>query len=425
MNVDLLSEEKSPEKRCNTSADKSRSDVLSEFHCEILTGNIQAVKKKLDTCSVGVNCAFKFNLSGKNTINGVGSRMGRERLLSITSTPLHTACIAKRLPLVKLLLDYGADPNREDSQQRVAALLVLLYWPRITPSCFQYRMTKEEKKYVIHIKKQHKIAAAMLELLIKRGAIISGSINRNNESLTHICARYNLIEAMKILINHNAPTDPQDSNGITPLLLAADVGNFLLMKLLISHGSNIFHTDHKGNSILHFLASTDRTASSRFLKFVIGRFNRNHNMTNKDGQTALHIACKHANEAAIHTLIKSGLNPDAQDNLGRTPLFELLNNVACLDAVYGLELLLQWTIHPKVYSYDGSLPHWLSHFSKAALREKLVSICDIPPTLQRICKVQVRRSMGIQRLNPYDIKRLPCPIGLANIILYNTAEWWQ
>jgi ankyrin repeat protein len=416
-----MEDEVGAEMGLNTQQVVAAAGGVAELHTDILTGNIESVKRKLETGAVDVNCIFKFTLSSKNC----GSRLVRERLLSISSTPLHTACISRRLPLVKLLLDCGAEPNMLDSQQRIPALLVLLYWPRIRPKTCQAGMTRAEKSYQLHVKKLHETAAQTLKMLIEKGTLIGNPVTMNSEHLTHIAARYNLVQALEILLKYNAPLDPEDNNGVTPMLLAAGIGNFHVVKLLIERGANRYHTDGAGMGLLHYLAQTDRSQGSKYLGHVLAGGFRAKHARNHHGQTALHVACQHSNEAAIHTLIMHGLDPDTLDNAGSSPLFELLNRMTSLDAVYGLELLLQWTIHPKIHNKTGLLPGWLNHPNMCSLREKLLSVSKDPPTLERICKVTIRRHMGMRRLNPYDIKKLPCPVGLANIILYNTAEWWQ
>ena len=44
-----------------------------------------------------------------------------------------------------------------------------------------------------------------------------------------------------------------------------------------------------------------------------------------NGSTLLHLACRHADETAVHILLERGADVQAKDNEGNTPLWQLAN----------------------------------------------------------------------------------------------------
>ena len=403
-----------------------KSTAFDDLHTNILCGNIAEVTQALSGGEMDVNCVFCFTVKSHggqphhlSSTELAGEH--RNRML-ITTTPLHTAVVSKRVQMVKLLLEFGADPNKLDSQRKVPALTVLQHWPKQMPN-FTVNMSKAERRYHSNIERQHKVAQAILELLIQKGANINEHVNCREEYLIHLAVKHNLYNALTVLLKHDAHLNVVDKYGSTPLQVASDSGHLEIVDILLKLQTDIDNADNVGNTVIHSLALNDRTPNCKLLDNALRR-SSNKCKQNDYGQTALHIASMHGNEAAIHRLIHHGLLPDVQDIHGKTALFDLLDGVCCLEAIYGLELLLQWTVHPKISSTMKAAPAWLAHTTMLPLREKLMPLQSNPPTLKRMARLSVRRAMGMRRITHYHVNKLPCPPGLAELVLYNTPEWW-
>lgn len=74
--------------------------------------------------------------------------------------------------------------------------------------------------------------------------------------------------------------------------------------------------DAKGNTPLHEAA---RWGHIEVIKFLISK-GANPKLKSKDGSSALHIASQNAKNDTIKYLVEIGLDINAQDNFGDTPL---------------------------------------------------------------------------------------------------------
>ena len=92
-------------------------------------------------------------------------------------------------------------------------------------------------------------------------------------------------------------------------------------------------TDKKGDTILHTAARNKHYDTlEQFVTTFHGEskeLNLFLNERDKDGETVLHIAFKHAEHiSTIQTLIQKGADLSAKDNVGNTPLHDLVEKAA-------------------------------------------------------------------------------------------------
>ena len=132
-------------------------------------------------------------------------------------------------------------------------------------------------------------------------------------------------------------------NGGTLLHLASFFGQCQVVQLLLSLGasSNLQHSDEDCTTPLH-LAANDLVAE------LLLSAGANANALGKDGETPLHHACRRGDEKTVDMLLRvggrsggdnghdlqSGIQINARDNMGRTPLSEA---VRCAPMVDGEE----------------------------------------------------------------------------------------
>eukprot|EP01112_Ceratiomyxa_fruticulosa_P012947 TRINITY_DN3612_c0_g1_i2.p1 TRINITY_DN3612_c0_g1~~TRINITY_DN3612_c0_g1_i2.p1 ORF type:complete len:160 (-),score=34.53 TRINITY_DN3612_c0_g1_i2:191-670(-) len=105
----------------------------------------------------------------------------------------------------------------------------------------------------------------------------------NETALTFAISGAQNINIVEYLIDAGANVNHANATGATPLILAAEKGNFSIVQYLLSHDANV-------------------------------------NASDNEGRTALHYASIKSNEHIVHYLIKNGANIFAQDKKGKSPL---------------------------------------------------------------------------------------------------------
>lgn len=122
-------------------------------------------------------------------------------------------------------------------------------------------------------------------------------------SALHVCARLNLDEIGRLLLTREGiEVDSVDSEGMTPLMYAAERGHKKMAKLLLGKGAEVGARDRNGNTALHHAAVTDfksmvrllcergKCQHDRFL-WMDGAAFRRHGGSRSDGGTAHRNGC--------------------------------------------------------------------------------------------------------------------------------------
>lgn len=110
-------------------------------------------------------------------------------------------------------------------------------------------------------------------------------------------AEYGLCEIAETLIAHKANIEVQDKKGRTALMTSAWKGQYDVVKLLLAKGACVDTADSRGRNVMHNLASdkgADKTPESK--------------PSRKWGPDI------------VHHLLQAGVNLEARDCIGRTPL---------------------------------------------------------------------------------------------------------
>ena len=170
-------------------------------------------------------------------------------------TPLHDAAYCRSEPLVKLLLELGADRRAKTGVGRTTLHLIA------------------------------------------------------HSDTAWIPLKESLID---LLLQHPPPLDEPTQDGWTPLMCAAFIGENLLAMKLISRGARVQLTDEEGRTALHHAAEIKEGSEMITLLITEGAL-----VDAKDSgkKTPLHDAASECNLRAIKTLLAHGANPLAK---GRT-----------------------------------------------------------------------------------------------------------
>jgi ankyrin repeat protein len=208
-------------------------------------------------------------------------------------TPLVTEASSGSFRAVALLLEHGADPNKQTKDG----------W---MPIC----MAAEKGN------------KAIVELLLDHGAEVNGR-NQSGKTALFYAVRDGYLSIVQILLAHHA--DPNLApkirgnelafDGAPPIHAAAAAEDVRLLQLLIANGARI-------------------------------------NVKNNSGQTPLFAAVQYARQSAAQILLTKGANVNATDNSGRTPLFDAVQ----MNAAPLVELLVSNSATVNLRDANGITP---------------------------------------------------------------------
>jgi ankyrin repeat protein len=179
-------------------------------------------------------------------------------------TPLMLAATMKTgEPLMKILLDNGADIDKASGHRNSSALLGATFNKNV-------------------------------KFLLSRGADVKALDNDGRNALFHCLDNTNKTEAeacFKTFLAAGLDINAVDRSGKTPLMYIFNEynSNFSLLKLMVDSGADIHKKDSSGNTVIHnFLTfgSKDLSEKEKALKYVVSK-GLNVNARNNAGHSAL------------------------------------------------------------------------------------------------------------------------------------------
>jgi len=145
------------------------------------------------------------------------------------SKALHRACVANQFPVVRLLVDFGGDVNAKSAMTE--------YTP-LHHAC-QHGHT-ELARYLIE-------QGAYLDIL----SHAYNCLSYNGWAPLHFAADQGHLEAVRCLLDNGAEIDILSGTKETPAAVAAEHGQFAVVKHLIAYGADI-HAKRRGLSIVQW-----------------------------------------------------------------------------------------------------------------------------------------------------------------------------
>jgi ankyrin repeat protein len=241
------------------------------------------------------------------------------------STPLHIASFFNRIEIVQLLLQRTAKPNILDQYNRTPLIAAVF--------------------------KEH---LELMEVLISAGADVDFA---PMWLPIHAAARFNKVQAMTILLRHNANISLVDAKQCNALHVACKMNHFEMVQLLLPHLS--LNSRDKGGRTPFLCAAKRRSGNMQLIKFLL-ESGSNINDHNLKGNTALHYSILHTDVTLLETLLDLGerynLDLNANTNNGNTPL-HLASTVGFFR---GAELLLAKGAATNVRNHDTVFPFYLA-----------------------------------------------------------------
>jgi ankyrin repeat protein len=167
----------------------------------------------------------------------------------------------------------------------------------------------------------------VIQTLLNYGADVNVRDHQQSTPL-HMAVKMRQGETVQLLMRYGADAACKDAEGVTAMQLASRMGAKDVAKLLrqtpsmLKEPGSLFEAAKRGD--LLSIARADKRSDRLFER-------------NRDGQTLLHLAVPGNNIRLIAYLINKGLDIDATDGLGNTPL--------CIAAFQnGLESILRYLI---------------------------------------------------------------------------------
>ncbi|CAB3983026.1 serine threonine- phosphatase 6 regulatory ankyrin repeat subunit A-like [Paramuricea clavata] len=209
------------------------------------------------------------------------------------STPIMVACKEGKYALVEKLLERGASLSDIDMDGMTA-----LHYASLSGS------------------------ESTVKVLVKQKSDLTLSTNKQGQTALHLaCTRIaGAVSVVKFLVRSMGDEAKlmKDKDGNTPLLLAVETGNQLVVRELLTNKAKeqlkIVRSD-SGDSAFHYCARKKDVEMARILLDAGSAIN----LKNNEGQTAFHIAAYEGDESMIKLLSTSNkLSADIQDKHDRT-----------------------------------------------------------------------------------------------------------
>lgn len=200
----------------------------------------------------------------------------------------------KEIPLdsLRILLENGADPNLPDNSGRTP-----LFWPTL-----------------VYVDKRWQRNKAIFDLLIAYGADPTVRDNDGNTLLHDFGDNLPIFHA---LIEKGLDINARNHKGQTPLVCMAQERPFRTIKAMIAAGADIEIRDEQGRGLLHLLAVDTETDDTRPMRMLI-KLGADIHARDNLGRTPLHYAAGAHHYYALIVLLGAGADPRVRDAEGRT-----------------------------------------------------------------------------------------------------------
>jgi ankyrin repeat protein len=305
-------------------------------------------------------------------------------LSSFDGTPLHFAVQSRNPAAVKMLLGRGADanawssagltplhyvPNREAQTESALEIAEMLFAAGAKVNTPGNEDGELPGWTPLHIAVYHKLPN-VLRLLLEKGAdpnLLLPSQSGNERTALNMAVSGGVREVVELLLAHKADVNARDHNGNTPLVRSFRERHHEMVELLLSKGADPNALDASGFPPLHIALGAQQTApptqgsfaerlaqvknqrtvpgfggppqtspapatpppttqpspelmiSELLLKYKANP-NQRDKVKDKESETALHLAARTANQAAVELLLKYKADPNARTDSGITPL---------------------------------------------------------------------------------------------------------
>ena len=292
-------------------------------------------------------------------------KSGKTPLIRAVERLRYEAYESTVLELVQILLDQGSSVNATDLYGRCP----IHYVSRNTTGEFFdlllrhgacVNLPDENRETPLHFAATAGNTSCIERLLEHEASV--GALDVRNRTALHAAAYEGHSSSVELLIQHDADFHLADNMGWLPINFAAVRGHVDVVRLLVENGSEVAAVDKKGRSALHLAAKGRCIELVEFLihhgadinardlcgqtvlgaldEYSLSRGNWNFVQTYLDsggdpyavdgltGKSVLHIAAAYNFVATLDNLVNQGLEIEARDKCGNTPLHRAAENRA-------------------------------------------------------------------------------------------------
>ena len=162
--------------------------------------------------------------------------------------------------------------------------------------------------------------------------------DRDGQTLLHISAKNNDIEAVSLLIKKGAKIDSLDAEGKTPLLVALERRNVEVAKLLASNSADLFKKDNFGSSPFFYAREVGLLSNILNSKTI--------NQKDENGKTPLHYAVEDYDVLLVKQILTLGVPPIGIKEDGSNLLTIAYRSPSKIEAAKIASLLLLAGVEP-------------------------------------------------------------------------------
>ncbi|KAM0335464.1 hypothetical protein ACHAQA_000512 [Verticillium albo-atrum] len=207
--------------------------------------------------------------------------------------------------------------------------------------------------------------AALARELVKLGQSINGLNQRDKLKFLFDAMRKEYEDCVETFLEQCEDRNlAKEVSLITPIHLAAEVGNVAIFNMLSESGFSIHRRTQYGQTPLHLAALRGRVDIIKELRGSISPENQDRN-----GNTPLHWASSQGHAAAAKALLDQGASVRARDDYGSTPL----HSASGAAHVAVVEVLLEAGASPSLTSLSLSNPLHLAAQTSDEIVQKLLA----------------------------------------------------
>ena len=214
--------------------------------------------------------------------------------------PLHHAARDGNLPMVKLLVEHGADIQAGTKGRSSRGMSVIGGFTAL------HLAAGEERDEVV-------------EFLLQHGASHQARTGGSRWYPLHWAASKGALRSVKLLLKHGANVHACDLAGQTALFSAIECRDVNLVRCLLEAGANV---NHNGNGPYTPLMAAAGSRDMQIVKALVeaGADLEGHSNPRYGSQPPLHRALMHCFDDMALYLLARGARADRPDHVGDTPL---------------------------------------------------------------------------------------------------------
>lgn len=212
-------------------------------------------------------------------------------------TALELAVRAKSVPIVKALLDSGADPNILCEDGDSLLILAQSRPDRIVPATFTGQSFEPDPHEEAVTRQAIKV---ILHDLLQHGADVNRKTRKGDNWPLMYAAAHGDTEVVRILLDRGANVNIKDHGGDTALIEATPFGSEAVIRMLLEKGADVNAKEADGDTPL-ILATT--SGYDNIVRLLL-EFKADISAKNDVGDTALTIAQRNKYEAIVRLLQK-------------------------------------------------------------------------------------------------------------------------